>query len=937
MLAALDELSEAESEGEGPKLRPRVRMNEAAVRRSQDWRVCLDEVFKKEVSFAELGRYLEEMVCNLDTALGDFVRDFSNPKRPPPLSTEMSQRMGDLLPIHPSCVEVGMKGVTAENIHWLKLTPCCLNFHYCAAWAKPICVPMGDRVSVNQRLAIQQLGETISRNIATEEKLPTAGEAEEMLAFKQHDGGGNPVEHMQELDAEKVIAAWSKVGAAGVCYITDFLDGELGVAASDPKAWWLPRDRMPEKRTISRVRASEETWYQICEAAHARGMMKMVVDSELMKDRDGHFIVNGAGGISMEEECDGRKTQLQRFTPVLTPTNEHSVQLPGEQGCPPFFSQLTGIVLKEEEKLMMSCEDTTAAFSLFAVPESWLPHFAFSKKVDAAALGGRAGTMVRPALAVIPPNWKSALTLMQAAVRQIIFKRAGIQRLPSVEDEQGFPEKGTKTAAYLDSLDELKRLREIEEEVEEARATPNRQRFGEVCDELGVEENLGKQLLSLLTGGLLSGEIDRKLGVLRIAPDKVRKFLAISLALLGCERWKECCVRHWIGRATVVAAFNRPLLATLQEIFPLVKEERKGTVFPAKAVIDEVVCMMTLAVQGEADFRAQISEEVTSTNASPTGGRVVIASSFKQAGLVAARPEENLEECGRCEKSWKDVGKARPYPCPRKCGRHFCSLECAIGHKEDRTCPRRDFFAPVFGERFSGPNFPLTRAVALAGTSVQRPLDLKLAGERSWDFFSEQGKDLLSQEEMDPELAAEHWAPNCRTFERGRGRSESVKGKGKVKGPRAMRSEEAPWGMDLRRMARDEIAKVRQDNKMAKKALARLKEADERERLASMEHPYDSWLWCTEEARELISSGRFYFSTYSYCCYGGRREMWTGLLHNSGAVHSMVHKWPQQMRQNIPGPGARAMCEVFSWSWGGKFWLPSERGHAITTRLSTHR
>ena len=783
LVISLEEVGESESEGEGAKLRPRVKMNESAIMRSREWRAALEEVFKRRVSFTDLGRYLEEM-CNLDTPLGDFVREFSSPKRPPPHSTELCQRKGDLLPIHPSSVEVGMKGVTAENIHWLKTTLCCLNFHYCAAWARPICVPMDNEVTENQRVAIQQLGETNNRNIVTEKKLPTAGDAKEILNSKHYDNCDNPVEHMQELDAEKVISTWPKVGSAGVRYITEFLDEEMGKAVSDPKSWWLPRDRMPEKRTISRVRATDETWYQICEAAHARGLMEIVEDSELMKDRNGHYIVNGAGGIVKEMELDGAKVQLQQFIAVLIPTNEHSLQLAGEQDSLPQFGRQTGILLKEEEKLIMSSEDCASASNLFAVPKSWSPHFAFSKKVDASAFGGRAGVMVRPAMAVIPSGWKSGVTVIQAAVRHLVFKRAGIPVMASVEKEKLLPEGEGMTVDFLDNFDDLKRLRQVADEIEEGRATPNLQRFYEACDELELDRKRGKLLLSSLTEGLHDGELDRDKGVLRIAPGKLQRFLIVSLALLGCEKWKESQMRHWAGKAIFVGGFKRPLFAILQEIFSQIEEGIKGAVFPAKAVIDEVVCIMTLAVQGEADLRAQISEVVTCTETSPQ----VVESLRRRNSGAQDWWRRNLKSTLRNVEAVRALSKAHRFPCPRKCGKQFCSLDCTIWHKEDKARSRKDFYAPVFGERFSVPNFPLTRAVALAGTSVQHPLDVKLSSGKSWDFFTEEGKELLNQEEIDPELAAEHWAPNYRTFSMARGRSELGRGKGKEKGPRAVRT-----------------------------------------------------------------------------------------------------------------------------------------------------
>ena len=491
LVISLEEVGEMDPEGEREKRRPRDKLTEAAVLKSREWRSALEEAFERRVSFAELGSYLEEMLCSLDTPLGDFVREFSNPKRPPPRSTELYQRKGNLLPIHPSSVEVSMKGVTAENISWLRTTLCCLNFHFCAAWSRPICVPMDNEVSENQRVAIQQLGETISCNIVTDERLPITKVAKDMLNSKRYDYGGNPVEHMQELDAEGVITSWAKVGPAGGRYITEFLDGELGEAVKDPRSWWLPRDRMPEQRTVSRVRATDETWYQICEAAHAKGLMEIVEDSELMKDRDGHYIVNGAGGIVKEAEIDGRRVQTQQFIMVMIPTNEHSMQLPGEQDSLPHLSRLTGILLKEEEKLIMTSEEGASASSLFAVPRSWLPHFAFSKKVDAAAFGGRAGVMVRPALAVIPQGWKSGATVIHAAVRQLVFKKAGIPMKTSVEMEEAPLEDDAVAVSYVDNLDEVRRFREIEEEIEEGRATPSLQRFHEVCDELNLDRVRG--------------------------------------------------------------------------------------------------------------------------------------------------------------------------------------------------------------------------------------------------------------------------------------------------------------------------------------------------------------------------------------------------------------------------------------------------------------
>ena len=194
---SLEEIGETETEAEKEQVRPRVKLTEAATNTSQEWRLALRNALETRTSYSVLGRYLEEMICGLDTPLGDFVREHSNPRQPPPHSTELCQRKGNLLPIHPSCVEVGMRGVTAGNISWLRSTLCCLNFHFCAGSARLSNVPMDTKVSDNQKVAIQLLGETISRNIVTAERMPSAETAKEELNAKSdgpcgaHAGAGS--------------------------------------------------------------------------------------------------------------------------------------------------------------------------------------------------------------------------------------------------------------------------------------------------------------------------------------------------------------------------------------------------------------------------------------------------------------------------------------------------------------------------------------------------------------------------------------------------------------------------------------------------------------------------------------------------------------------------------------------------------------------------
>ena len=501
----MDGIGASEDEAE-PAPRASAEKGRDKPRSLEDWQAVAKSILSRQSSYGSVGRHLVDLLLTMDGPLGKFCRLYAH-TQPHPASRPPAERRGDLLPIAPSSIDVTLKGVSRDNIHWVQATVMILDYFYCCGWARPICVPIDPQLTENQRLAIERLARTVDRNVMSADPLPPPPKVKEMLNSRRFDYMGNPVEHMLDLDADKVIAAWPAVGSAGVRCITDFLEGKTLEEVRDPTGWWFPEDLKPLRRTRSRVRATDESWFKLCKAAYERNMMKVVDDSTLHKDRNGHYITNGAGAVLKKKEVNGAIVEVQRFISVLIPTNEHSFQLEGEQDSLPYVGLLTGVVLGEETDLYMSSEDFTSAFNLFAVPDSWLPHFAFSKKVCASAFGGKEGTEVRPALAVIPMGWHSAVSLVQAAVRQIVFTRCGVPRPTSVEKNRPLPATDQLTVVYLDNYDELRLLRNFGKELELGKMSPCHTKFNEVCDELGLSRNRTKQLIMSLTGGIQGGDL----------------------------------------------------------------------------------------------------------------------------------------------------------------------------------------------------------------------------------------------------------------------------------------------------------------------------------------------------------------------------------------------------------------------------------------------
>lgn len=88
-------------------------------------------------------------------------------------------------------------------------------------------MPVDKALGNNQKAALKKIGDTIARNVMSADVIPPMGEVRELLNSKRFDYAGNPVEHMQDLDAARVIPMWPKPGKAGVRCVVDFLqDGE---------------------------------------------------------------------------------------------------------------------------------------------------------------------------------------------------------------------------------------------------------------------------------------------------------------------------------------------------------------------------------------------------------------------------------------------------------------------------------------------------------------------------------------------------------------------------------------------------------------------------------------------------------------------------------------------------------------------------------------
>ena len=676
---------------------------------------------------------------------------------------------------------------------------------------------------------------------------------------------GEPIIPMEDLVASKVIGAWPKVGQAAVQDAESFLTRELKAKLCDPVSCLKPVEEWPDSPHESRVRASDQEWRLIVEAAHARGLMVPIEPEEVFKDHEGRPVLNGAGAVRKVKVVDGQQVEMQRFISNLIPANMYQNRIEGDDRLLPYLGQLTLLEQGPTEIWLCDSEDFTSCFNLFRIPKAWRKFVAFNKLVDASVFGGQEGHMVYAAMNVLPMGWVSSVAVIQAIVRHLVFEEARVPLSSEVAKTKPMPPDDDLTVIYLDSFDELRKLDESCQQALEGKMSGRHKAFLEVCERRKLPLNEAKRLVASTRGTLQGGELDGEKGRYGLAREKMTDLLSLGSGLLAMTDWDEASIRHFVGKATFGVCFRRPIFSALEAIFVEIQErfENRDKARPRDDALDEVVLVMCLVPLMFTNLKAQIDPEMSVTDASPSGGGAATATQFRDEPLRVIHDQQECFQCG------KALVEDSLFPCPSNCGAWCCGLSCVLAHREKTAaCPRSEMQVPKFGERFAGKEAPLSHAVALQGEiEVQPPFDLHFGD----DVFTPEGKATLAQLMDDPALAGEHWAPECKLFSKARGKPIYLRSGRRVDGPQPVRDGKHLMGFPW--LSSEQKGRVRRSNTMALKALKRGKDQRRKARgiYWSCEHPKRSWMWDFTVVREIEEDTRCRYACGSHCCWGGKR------------------------------------------------------------------
>ncbi|CAE7762207.1 unnamed protein product [Symbiodinium sp. CCMP2592] len=512
------------------------------------------------------------------TPLGSFFRRMEETEAAPPGAEPTREH--DLLSIH---VDATCNIEVVENCSpvVLETTLHALNFHYCCGWISPVCWAPPEEVTPRQAEAVKGIAKICAGCLGRGLPLGGPAEAEKILSSRSRDYEGNMVERVGEIQADLVIGAWPNVGEAAVASVVDFLTGEALHAVISPKPHFKRGSDQPRTSKRGKVHASQEEWNKVVSAAFQRNMMGPVDESAVPRDAQGHLITNGAGAVEKRKLVGGKEVTMQRFISNFVPINEYLEALPGDQDFLPYVAQLGLLLLDDSQTLMIESEDLTSAFNLFRMPDTWLPYFSYAKKVRGHIMGSNE-EWVRPGLRVIPMGWSSAVTIMQAVLRNLVFDKAGVPASLEISKVKEIPAEGG-AVLYLDSFDQVRMVDTTLRAVEEGVASPEHERFRAACKERGLPVNASKSLAGALRGGIQGGVLDGDKGTISVGSEKAEKLVLATLGLLASASWSEAALRRWAGIATFVVIDE---MVTFVLLLPLASTSLRARV-PTVAPVEE--------------------------------------------------------------------------------------------------------------------------------------------------------------------------------------------------------------------------------------------------------------------------------------------------------------------------------------------------------------
>ena len=518
---------------------------------------------------------------------------------------------------------------------------------FCVSLLRLVCVGLNSlngegtffsgRVSPYQRRILEFLRDNCMRVCSWK----VSGEVANWANFwrvKAIDYRGEEVQTAQQIQWENIAPALPE--EIGQVDLREVVDRGCRHYVENFSDYLLPIEEQRYTRP-PRVMVPPEAWEKLAQGLVKKGVCTVLHESELYHI-DGKPLLNGLFGVS-KGEFDGQ-WETMRLIMNLIPLNNICRGIEGDVATLPCWSGMNAFQLMPHEDLVVTSEDVRCFFYIFRVPQEWCQFLAFNRAAP-ASLGGNLPGRYFLCSRVLPMGFKNSVSLAQH-VHRLVVQRGLIRSGLSLGGESEIRKDRTFTTSdhlyrvYLDNFDELKKVNRSLAAVIEGKPSVLGLALREEYVEMGIPRHPKKGVEEQYSAEVQGAIVDGKEGVAYPKPEKTLRYCQLALCLLQRGRCtqKECQVVG--GGFVYLAMFRRPLLGGLNALWRFIVSFNGFPPFIVKEIPPEVkeemarmVCLFPLACL---NFRTELTERVTASDASETGGGVCVSSGLTAFGHAAS-------------------------------------------------------------------------------------------------------------------------------------------------------------------------------------------------------------------------------------------------------------------------------------------------------------
>ncbi len=390
---------------------------------------------------------------------------------------------------------------------------------------------------------------------------------------------------------------------------------------------------------------ADADWPQVCRGLMSCGLCCALPREEIFDTGDGPLL-NGLFGVTKDEMVGN--TEVYRLIMNLIPFNTISEPLAGDVDTLPTWSSMTPLFIQPTEQLLVSSEDVRCFFYTMSVPGAWVKYLAFNKPIPEGVLPeDLRNRECYLASLVLPMGYLNSVSLAQHVHRNLAL--ASGRHLPP--DEGGnshekellkdfpFPDCNPRWRIYLDNYDLLERVEAAQVTSLEGTEAPGVRALKAEYEMWQVPRNVKKAAARSTLAELQGALVDGKRGVAYPKEAKLLKYIVAALQLCERGRASQRQLQVVCGGLVYVSMFRRPLLGSLNSIWHFIgtyeSSNKQFKVIPTQCKLEilRFICLVPLA---RMDFRLQVDDKVTCSDASEQGGGLCASVKLSSLGHMVA-------------------------------------------------------------------------------------------------------------------------------------------------------------------------------------------------------------------------------------------------------------------------------------------------------------